>query len=74
MKEFKIEAQASIILEIVKALKYNSSGIGLRVLYNIKIERNNYFNNKITFTAKEGKEINPLHFFYLGLDINLTIQ
>jgi hypothetical protein len=74
MKEFKIEAQASIILEVVKALKYNSSGIGLRKIYDIKIERKSYFNNKITFTAKEGKEINPLHFFYLGLDINLTIQ
>lgn len=74
MKEFKIEAQASIILEVVKALKYNSSGIGLRVIYDIKIERNNYFNNKITFTAKEGKEINPQHFFYLALDINLKIE
>lgn len=74
MKEFKIEAQASIILEIVKALKYNSSGIGLRKIYDIKIERKSYFNNKIIFTAKEGRDINPQHFFYLALDINLTIK
>lgn len=69
MKELKIEAQASLILEVVKALKYNCSGIGLRTIYDIKIERESYYNNKIIFTAKEGKEINPLHFFYLGLDI-----
>lgn len=69
MKEFKIEAQASLILEVVKALKYNSSGIGLRRIYNIKIERPSYDNNRIIFTAKEGKEINPRDFFYLGLDI-----
>lgn len=74
MKEFKIEAQASIILEIVKAMKYNSSGIGLRKIYDIKIERKSYFNNKIIFTAKEGRDINPQHFFYLALDINLTIK
>ena len=70
MKEMKIEAQASLILEIVKALKYNSSGIGLRYLYDIKIERPSYNNTRIIFTPKEGKEINPLHFFYLGLDID----
>jgi len=69
MKEFIIEAQASLILEIVKALKYNCSGIGLRTIYDIKIERESYFNNRIIFTAKEGREIDPLHFFYLGLDI-----
>lgn len=73
MKEFKIEGQPNLILEVVRALKYNSSGIGLRKLYDIKIERKSYFNNKIIFTAKEGREINPLHFFYLALDINLSI-
>lgn len=74
MKEFKIEGQPGLILEIVRALKYNSSGIGLRKIYDIKIERKSYFNNKITFTPKEGKVINPQHFFYLALDINLKIE
>ncbi|WBV60254.1 hypothetical protein PFY12_14595 [Chryseobacterium camelliae] len=69
MKQFKIEAQASLILEVVKALKYNSSGMGLREIYDIRIERPSYNNNRIIFTAKEGKEINPRDFFYLGLDI-----
>lgn len=70
MKQFKIESQASLILEIIKALKHNSSGIGLRSLYDIKIERPSYNNSRIIFTAKEGKEINPRDFFYLGLHIN----
>lgn len=74
MNEFKIEGQPGLILEIVRALKYNSSGIGLRSLYDIRIERKSYFNNKITFTAKEGLVINPQHFFYLALDINLKIE
>lgn len=74
MKEFKIEGQPNLILEVVRALKYNSSGIGLRKLYDIKIERKSYFNNKIIFTAKEGRVINTQHFFYLALDINLTIS
>lgn len=71
MKEFKIEAQHSIILEMVKALKYNISGIGLRKIYDIKIERETYFNCKIIFTAKEGREIETKHFFYFALDIHL---
>ncbi|VXB01943.1 hypothetical protein [Chryseobacterium sp. 8AT] len=70
MKEFKIESQASLILEVIKALKYNTSGIGLRTIYDIKIERLSYENSRIIFTAKEGKEIDPRDFFYLGLDIN----
>ena len=70
MKEFKIESQASFILEVIKALKYNTSGIGLRIIYDIKFERLSYENCRITFIAKEGREINPRDFFYLGLDIN----
>lgn len=71
MKEFKIEAQHSIILEVVKALKYSCIGIGIRKMYHIKIERNSYYNCKIIFTAKDDREINTLDFFYLGLFINL---
>lgn len=74
MKEVKIEGQASIILEVVKALKYNSSGMGLRSIYDIKIERPSYYNNRIIFTPKEGRQIEPIHFFYLGLDMNLKIK
>lgn len=70
MKEFKIESQSSLILDIIKALKHNCSGIGLRVIYDIKIERPSYNNSRIIFTAKDGKEINPRDFFYLGLDIS----
>lgn len=50
MKEFKIESQASLILEVIKALKYNTSGIGLRTIYDIKMsldDRNAFLNRMV---------------------------
>ncbi|MBV8326631.1 hypothetical protein [Chryseobacterium sp.] len=64
----KISSQNDLILEIIKALKYNSSGIGLRQMYDVKIFRGPE-TSSIEFTPKEGREINPRDFFYLGLDI-----
>lgn len=69
MKTFKIEGQAGLILEIVKSLKNDIIGKGIRIMYDIKIERPSYGNNRIIFTAKENQEINPRDFFFLGLNI-----
>lgn len=64
-----ISSQSTLILEIIRALKNNSSGIGLRKMYYIKIKRGGY-TSSITFTPKEGREMNARDFFFLGLDID----
>ncbi len=67
MKNFKIEAQASLILEIINALKNSILGQGIRLTHHIKINRKSYNNTSIIFSRKDNEDIKTLDFFYLGL-------
>ncbi|AZA49560.1 hypothetical protein EG346_15855 [Chryseobacterium carnipullorum] len=65
MKTFKIKTQNHLILGIIGALKTCSTGQGIRIMYDLKINRGNY-DTQIEFVRKDGKDINAVDFFMLG--------
>ncbi|MGK6342900.1 hypothetical protein ACMGDK_11710 [Chryseobacterium sp. DT-3] len=65
MKKITIKLQNHLILGIIGALKTCSTGIGIIMIHNIKINRGHY-DTQIEFTRKDGKDIQSIDFFMLG--------
>ena len=65
----KCQLQNFIIPMIIEALKYSSSGIGIRLTHHITITRGPD-QSWIEFRRKDGKPVNAFDFFNLGLHID----
>jgi len=65
MKELKIAHQNDLILNIIAALKTCVLGIGIREVYDIRINRGPY-SSEIIFSKKNGTLIEAIDFFMLG--------
>ncbi|MCT4321822.1 hypothetical protein [Elizabethkingia anophelis] len=65
MKEFKLSSQNEHIKAIEEAFESYSVAINLLDKVKIDINRGEY-SSTIYFTVKEGKEINPIDFFWIG--------
>lgn len=65
----KCQLQNFIILMIIRALKNNSSGIGIRMSHNVTIIRG-ADKSWIEFQRKDGRPVRVFDFFQLGLHID----
>lgn len=65
----KMKVQNFIILLIIDALKNNVHGKGMRLVYDITIDRG-HEESTIEFKRKDGQHDNPRDFFFLGLYID----
>ncbi|HFK5563454.1 TPA: hypothetical protein ACGZ9C_003122 [Elizabethkingia anophelis] len=65
MKEFKLSSQNEHIKAIEEAFESYSVAIQLHEKLYIEVKRGEY-SSTIYFTVKEGHEINPIDFFWIG--------
>lgn len=65
MKQATINSQNDDIDNVILALETCSVGEGMSVKYDVTRMDNGY-SSTLTFTPKEGYEINPADFFWIG--------